>query len=403
MSQPSTSAEPGNFLNQFSIHYFSGDCELCLVCNDQASGFHYGIPSCNGCKTFFRRAIVQNLKFDCKRGGQCRVDKSERCACRHCRLKKCIDMGMDRYFIQNSREPIGYTKRSKKKKENSLDGSRPGTSKQDGSPGSDSNWSELDNLLILERKLQMARLKSYKIPASLRAGLLQPEDFDTELDDVDEKERPGTSKRKPLPATGTEMSNRLDTDCYSLLKWALGMPGFKDLTFEQQVGLVHAGVIYQLALNWTYYSDPEWENCITLPDGVWFDCGQDEKDPVFVTERQHLINGIRTDIHGAGLDEMEFVAFKALLFYDPALSEIDKKAKEMIGKHHQNISDSLHTYLSSKHGGTTEAGQRFCEILFLGPRLAAVETEFREACFAVDLFGQIKLSPFTRELLFRPQ
>ncbi|KAK6754076.1 hypothetical protein RB195_013216 [Necator americanus] len=87
---------------------------LCVVCEDIATGNHYSVPSCNGCKTFFRRAVVNNRMFTCMGNGDCPVNKGVRCACRHCRLKKCLLVGMDKKSIQNDRDRIGYTKRTRK-------------------------------------------------------------------------------------------------------------------------------------------------------------------------------------------------------------------------------------------------------------------------------------------------
>ncbi|VDK85750.1 unnamed protein product [Onchocerca ochengi] len=68
--------------------------ELCLVCGDKASGYHYNALTCEGCKGFFRRSVTRKAIYHCKYGESCDIDMYMRRKCQHCRLKKCIEIGM---------------------------------------------------------------------------------------------------------------------------------------------------------------------------------------------------------------------------------------------------------------------------------------------------------------------
>uniref|UniRef100_H0XMM5 Nuclear receptor subfamily 1 group H member 1 n=1 Tax=Otolemur garnettii TaxID=30611 RepID=H0XMM5_OTOGA len=68
--------------------------ELCVVCGDKASGYHYNALTCEGCKGFFRRSITRNAVYSCKNGGHCEMDMYMRRKCQECRLKKCKAVGM---------------------------------------------------------------------------------------------------------------------------------------------------------------------------------------------------------------------------------------------------------------------------------------------------------------------
>ncbi|NXR07695.1 NR1H4 protein, partial [Semnornis frantzii] len=71
-----------------------GQEELCVVCGDKASGYHYNALTCEGCKGFFRRSITKNAVYECKNGGHCEMDMYMRRKCQECRLKKCKAVGM---------------------------------------------------------------------------------------------------------------------------------------------------------------------------------------------------------------------------------------------------------------------------------------------------------------------
>ncbi|CAJ0567873.1 unnamed protein product, partial [Mesorhabditis spiculigera] len=79
---------------------------LCQVCSDRASGFHYGVFACEGCKGFFRRSIQQKIQYrPCAKAQDCPIVRANRNRCQYCRLKKCVAVGMSRDAVRFGRVP----------------------------------------------------------------------------------------------------------------------------------------------------------------------------------------------------------------------------------------------------------------------------------------------------------
>lgn len=81
-------------------HPLSGSKHLCSICGDRASGKHYGVYSCEGCKGFFKRTVRKDLSYACREDKNCTIDKRHRNRCQYCRYQKCLSMGMKREAVQ---------------------------------------------------------------------------------------------------------------------------------------------------------------------------------------------------------------------------------------------------------------------------------------------------------------
>lgn len=68
--------------------------ELCPVCGDKVSGYHYGLLTCESCKGFFKRTVQNKKVYTCVAERSCHIDKTQRKRCPFCRFQKCLDVGM---------------------------------------------------------------------------------------------------------------------------------------------------------------------------------------------------------------------------------------------------------------------------------------------------------------------
>lgn len=78
--------------------------EMCPVCGDKVSGYHYGLLTCESCKGFFKRTVQNKKVYTCVAERSCHIDKTQRKRCPYCRFQKCLEVGMKlegelNYFI----------------------------------------------------------------------------------------------------------------------------------------------------------------------------------------------------------------------------------------------------------------------------------------------------------------
>ncbi|GFN82738.1 nuclear receptor subfamily 6 group a member 1-a [Plakobranchus ocellatus] len=85
----------------------SEDPLVCAICNDKATGLHYGIVTCEGCKGFFKRTVQNKRVYTCVAEGDCEINKAQRNRCQFCRFKKCLKMGMVLAAVREDRMPGG--------------------------------------------------------------------------------------------------------------------------------------------------------------------------------------------------------------------------------------------------------------------------------------------------------
>ncbi|BFZ07427.1 hypothetical protein BsWGS_10465 [Bradybaena similaris] len=201
--------------------------KLCQVCSDNASGFHYGVWSCEGCKAFFKRSIQGPVDYICPATNTCTIDKHRRKSCQACRLRRCYEVGMNK------------GSQRKERKSNNTTGALKG--KRCRADSSDSTVNSTNSGASSLKAAKRSRTASI-LEALQKADLPVLESY----------------HNHSLPATRVHLLNTLiklaDRELVYLINWAKNVPGYTCLTLSEQVHLIECCWMELLLLNCAFRS-----------------------------------------------------------------------------------------------------------------------------------------------------
>ncbi|XP_036078683.1 estrogen receptor isoform X2 [Rousettus aegyptiacus] len=219
------------------------ETRYCAVCNDYASGYHYGVWSCEGCKAFFKRSIQGHNDYMCPATNQCTIDKNRRKSCQACRLRKCYEVGMMKGGIRKDRRG-GRILKPKRQRDDGENRNEAGSS---GDMRAASMWS---NPLLIKHPKKSSPALSLTADQMVSALLeAEPPLLYSEYD--------STRPFSEASMMGL-LTNLADRELVHMINWAKRVPGFVDLTLHDQVHLLECAwlEILMIGLVWRSMEHP---------------------------------------------------------------------------------------------------------------------------------------------------
>ncbi|XP_043213532.1 hormone receptor 4-like isoform X2 [Amphibalanus amphitrite] len=223
-------------------HYDDNDEHpmICMICDDKATGLHYGIITCEGCKGFFKRTVQNKRVYTCVADGNCEITKAQRNRCQFCRFQKCLKMGMVLAAVREDRMPGGrnsgavynlYKVKYKKHKKKQLNG----TMKTDCKP----------KALEMQTSVPPGLFAAGNI---LKTALTNP----TEVDHLRHRMESAVSSSRSLPYEATASLVRTLIDCDNFEDIATNLNEIFDNKSDISQKLCHIGdsIVYKL-VQWT--------------------------------------------------------------------------------------------------------------------------------------------------------
>ncbi|CAL2046203.1 unnamed protein product [Caenorhabditis brenneri] len=352
----------------------------CVICLRPATGYHYGIASCKGCKTFFRRTCVSKEEAECNLRKKC-FDSTENTPlnlrCKACRFKKCIEKGMSisALELKNEEKLVVHSKRL-------------------GKPGGSSTSENLNvvriesketlsiniiqSLVYLEEKVEMFRLSAYSPDFFASCSLIDVINSESKIS-IAEKlgPMPGwpLSRRHMIPSELTTRSKMRDVpdtrpvftskqkiwmlyNTLTAIEYIKTFDFFHQLKTRDKILLIGHVTLICVYFHNAYFSLSKKVDGCLQPDGL--EAPQKDESHYSISTISHAAL-IRTNIQ-----YKEFILLKAMCICNPTVQDLSDHAQIILSQERQKYADILFDHcMKTQNNGPC----RFVELLGIFPIL----------------------------------
>ncbi|XP_029982459.1 steroid hormone receptor ERR2 isoform X6 [Sphaeramia orbicularis] len=355
---------------------------LCLVCGDIASGYHYGVASCEACKAFFKRTIQGNIEYSCPATNECEITKRRRKSCQACRFMKCLKVGMLKEGKKRVR--LDRVRGGRQKYKRRLDTENnpylgltlpPPTKKPREYCSITSPLSPSSVVPPLPGQQAVTKIVSHLLVAEPEKIYAMPDPTMPESD------------IKAL----TTLCDLADRELVVIIGWAKHIPGFSTLSLGDQMSLLQSAWMEILILSIVFRSLPYEDELVYAEDYIM---DEEHSRLTGLLDLYVSILQLVRKYKKLKVEKEEFVTLKAIALANSDSMHIEDM--EAVQKLQDALHEALQDYESSQH---QEDPRRAGKLLMTLPLLRQTATKAVQHFYSIKVQGKVPMHKLFLEML----